>query len=64
MGGTCSTLWEMINTNIIFVAQPERNILLGRKRHRWNNNIKLYLEKFCLWIGFIWLGMGTCSECL
>jgi len=44
-----------------FVRKPEGKGLLGRPRHRWEDNIKVDL-KLCvrMWTGFIWLRIG-CS---
>jgi hypothetical protein len=32
---------EMINTYIIFVVKPEGKRLLGRRRFRWEDNVKI-----------------------
>lgn len=41
MGRTYSTYWEMINSYIIFVGNPEGKTLLGRSRSIWVDNIKI-----------------------
>jgi hypothetical protein len=40
---------------------PEGKRPLGRPRHRWEDNIKWFLEKsgLVMWIGFIWFRIGT-----
>jgi hypothetical protein len=36
------------------VGKPERNRQLGRPRHRWENNIKMYLQEVgCGGMGWI-----------
>jgi len=36
---------EMRNSFKILVRKPERKRLLGRRRCRWEGNIKLFLQK-------------------
>jgi hypothetical protein len=45
----------------ILVGRPEVRRPLGRPRRRWENNIKMDLREigFGMWIGFIWLRIGT-----
>jgi len=42
------------------VEKPERKKPLGKPRHRWENNIKMDLQKveWGTWTGFMWLGIG------
>ena len=37
------------------MGNPQGKGLLGRPRHRWEDNIKLGLQE----VGFIWLRRGT-----
>jgi hypothetical protein len=45
----------------ILVGRPEGRRPLGRPRRRWEDNIKMDLWEigFGVWIGFIWLRIGT-----
>jgi hypothetical protein len=45
----------------ILVGRPEGRRSLGRPRCRWEDNIKMDLREMGLgmWIGFIWLRIGT-----
>jgi len=36
---------EMRGVYRVLVGQPERKRSLGRPMHRWENNIKMYLQK-------------------
>jgi len=39
----------------VLVGKPEEKRSLGRVRHRWEGNIKMYLQEvgYGAWIGFI-----------
>jgi hypothetical protein len=43
------------------VGMPERRRPLGRPRRRWEDNIKMDVREiwFGVWIGLIWLRIGT-----
>jgi hypothetical protein len=45
----------------ILVGKPEGKRPLGRPRHRWEDNIKMYLQEvgWRAWTGLIWLRIGT-----
>jgi hypothetical protein len=46
----------------ILVVRPEGRRPLGRPRHRWEDNIKMYLQEVewgGTWTGLIWLRIGT-----
>jgi hypothetical protein len=44
----------------IMVGKTERNRPIRRHRHRWVDNIKIYLERDRLgWTRLIWLRIGT-----
>jgi hypothetical protein len=45
MGRTCSTYGERRVANRILVGKPERRRPLARPRLRWDNNIKMDLQK-------------------
>ena len=44
-----------------FVGKPERKRPLGRPRRRWEDNIKMDLQKWDVgvWTGSSWLRIGT-----
>jgi len=44
MGGTCSTQ-GMTDKYIQYVRKPEWMIPVGRRRHRWKNNIRMDRRK-------------------
>jgi hypothetical protein len=48
----------------IVVGNPERNRSDRRPRHRWENNKRMDLREtgFGVWIGYIWLRIGTCGR--
>jgi len=45
----------------ILVGKPEGKRPLGRPRSRWDDNIKMDLQKIVcgVWTGSIWLRIGT-----
>jgi len=45
----------------VLLGKPEGRRLLGRPRHRWEDNIKMDLQEVgCgLWTGLSWLRIGT-----
>jgi hypothetical protein len=45
MGGACSTYGEKRGAYRIVVGRPERRRPFGRSRHRWEDNIKMDLQK-------------------
>jgi hypothetical protein len=51
---------EKRNAYRILVGKPEGKRSLRRPRRRWVDNIKMYLrEDGMVWIGLIWLRIGT-----
>jgi hypothetical protein len=52
---------EMRNVYKHLVGKPEEKRQLRRHRCRWEDNIKWILEEIVerVWIGFIWLRIGT-----
>jgi hypothetical protein len=46
---------EVANAYTILVGKPEEKRLLGRRRCRWEDNIKIMLKKqrMVLWTGFM-----------
>jgi hypothetical protein len=48
------------------MGKPEGKRPLGRPRRRWEDNIKIYLQKleWWAWTGLIWLRIGTGGEIL
>jgi hypothetical protein len=62
MGGACSTDGgEKRTAYRILVGKPEGNRPLGRPRRRLVDNIRMNLERRegMVWIGLIWLRIGT-----
>jgi hypothetical protein len=48
---------EKRNAYRILVGKPEENRPLGRPRHRWVDNIKMYLREGG-WDGIDWIDLG------
>jgi hypothetical protein len=44
MGGACSTYRERLGTYRVLVVKSERKRQLGRRRYRWEDNIKMDLK--------------------
>jgi hypothetical protein len=46
------------------VGKREEKIQLGRPKHRWKDNIKMYLQElgWSTCIGLIWLRIGSRGE--
>jgi hypothetical protein len=63
--GHAACMGEVRSAYNILVGRPEGRPL-GRPRHRWEDNIKMDPGEIGLgmWIGFIWLRIGTGSELL
>jgi len=61
MGGACSTFGNRKGVYRVWVGKPEGKRPLGRSRSRWEDNIKMDLQKWDVgaWTGSIWLGIGT-----
>jgi hypothetical protein len=59
--GQVAHMGEKRNACRIFVGKPEGKRALGRPRHRWEDNIKIALEKYdgVVWTGFISLTTGN-----
>jgi hypothetical protein len=66
MGGACSTNGEKRNTYRLLVGKPKGKRSLGRPRRRWVDNVGCILERWdgALWIGLVWLRVGTGGELL
>jgi len=45
MGGAYSTYWERRGIYSVLVGKTERRRLLGRRRSRWEDNIKMDLQE-------------------
>jgi hypothetical protein len=63
MGRACSTNGEKRNAYRILVGKPEGKTPLGRPKRRLVDNIKMDLREIgwdgMVWIGYIWLRIGT-----
>jgi hypothetical protein len=55
MGGACSPR-EKRNAYRLMVGKKEEKSLLGRQRHRWVDNIKMYLLEIG-WGSVDWIGL-------
>jgi len=45
MGGACSAYGERRGMYRVLVGKPEGRRLLGRRRRRWEDNIKIKLQE-------------------
>jgi hypothetical protein len=62
MGRACNTNGAKRNAYRILVGMPEGKRPLGRPRRRWVDSIKMDLKRYkdgMVWIGSIWLRIGT-----
>jgi hypothetical protein len=57
MGRACSTNGEKRNAYRILVGKPEGKSPLGRPRHRWVGNIKIYFRDIEL-DGMSWIDLA------
>jgi hypothetical protein len=68
MGRACRTIGEKRNPYRILVGKPEGKRPLGRPRRSWVDNIKMDLRETewdgMVWIGLIWLRIGTSGRLL
>jgi hypothetical protein len=56
MGGSCSANGEKRIAYRLLVGKPEGKKPLGRPRHRWVDNIRMYLGEVG-WGGVDWVGL-------
>ena len=66
LAGHVARMEEGRGVNKVLVGKPEGKRPLGRPRRRWEDNIKLDLQKW-EWVvgnGWSWLRIGTGSGCL
>jgi hypothetical protein len=61
VAGTRGTHGERIGVYRILVGTPERKRTLGRPRHRWKDEIRMYIREigWKVWTGFVWLRVGS-----
>jgi hypothetical protein len=58
MGGACSAHGR--SAYKILVGKPEWERPLGRRRRRWEDNIRMDLREIGrVWTGLVWLRIGT-----
>jgi hypothetical protein len=50
MGVHVVRMWEKCHAHKTLVARPEKKRPLRKPRHKWGNNIKMYLRKLA-WTG-------------
>ena len=58
IAGACSRCGKRRDVYRVLVGKPEGKRPLRRHRHRWEDNIKMDLQKVG-WSGLIWLRIGT-----
>ena len=58
MGRACSVYWGRTDVYRVLVGKPEGMRPLGRPRHRWEDNIKIF-RKVDFMVGLTWLRIGT-----
>ena len=58
-GAVCSEMRERRDVYRVLMGKPEGKSPLGRPRHRWEENIKMDLQKVGAWTGLIWPRRGT-----
>jgi hypothetical protein len=56
MGGDCGAHWRQGRCIEVLVGKPEGKRPLGRRRHRWENNIKMDLQDVD-WGGMDWIDL-------
>jgi hypothetical protein len=63
--GHAARMGEQMNTYRLLMGKSEGKRSLGRPRHRWMDNIKIYLGEIG-WggVNVVWLGIGTSGELL
>jgi hypothetical protein len=61
MGGACLAYGQRKGEYRLFVGKPEGKRPLGRPRGKWDDNIKIHLQKvgWVTWTGLIWLRIRT-----
>ena len=59
--GHVARIWNRRGVYRVMVGKPEGKRPLGRPRRRWEDNIKMELQKVgCgAWTGAMWLRIGT-----
>ena len=59
--GHVASMGERRGAYRVLVGKPEGKRPLGRPRHRWEDNIKVDLQKWDVgvWTGSSWLRIGT-----
>jgi hypothetical protein len=57
--GHAARMVEKMNAYRILVGKPKGKRPLGRPRYRWVNIIKMDLRDGMVWIGLVWLRIGT-----
>jgi hypothetical protein len=61
MGGACSTYGEREDTYMVLVEKPQAKRPLRRPRRRWEDNIKMDLQKVG-WRGVDWIDLAQDSD--
>jgi hypothetical protein len=65
MGGACTTNGKKRNAYTLLVEKPEGKRPLGRPRHRWLDNSKMFLSQDGVaWTELVWLRKGISGELL
>jgi len=67
MGSACSSYGERRDAYRVLVGKPEGKRQFGRLRLRWEDNIRINIQKVgwgAAWTGLIWLRTGVSGGCL
>jgi hypothetical protein len=57
--GYVARMGEERNVYRVLIGKPERKRLLGRRRRRWEDGIRVDIREISWWIGSSWLRIGT-----
>jgi hypothetical protein len=57
--GHVARMGEDRGVHRLLVGKPEGKRLLGRPRHRWEDNIKMDLQEVCVGVRGDWMELGT-----
>jgi hypothetical protein len=58
--GLVACMGKKMNAYGILVGKPEGKRPQGKRRHRWEYNIKMYLRVVC-WGGMVWIDLDNDS---
>jgi hypothetical protein len=57
-------IWQRRNTYSVLPIKHKESRLLCRSRHKWENNIKLFVQKMLvsLWAETVWIRILSCND--